>query len=190
MDKLGIDVSVVNGQINWDLVKLDPQAIKFAYIKTDSHRFINAYGSAYTGIQFGYYHTTSLNSEALSEAKAFRNILKEMPIPSLPCVLQIKGDEITIPSDHVQLWISTFIMDMIQNGYPKMMLAASAQFLNTHLPSTHPFGHLPLLLIHYQKGFTPPRGWEKVKIWQFTSKGSVMGISTDVCLNRAEELSF
>jgi len=190
MDKIGINVSVSNGPINWDLVKLDPQAIKFAYIKTDANRLWNAYGAAYAGIQFGYYHATSFNSEALSEAKSFRNAIKEMPPPSLPCVLQIKGDEITLPSDHVQLWISTFIMDMIQSGYPKMMLSAPAYFLNTHLPGTHPFGHLPLLLMHYQKGFTAPRGWDKIKIWQFTSKGNVMGISTDVCLSRAEELNF
>lgn len=187
MDKIGIDVSANNGPINWDLVKLDPQSVKFAYIKTDANRFCNAYGAAYAGIQFGYYHTTSLN-DALSEAKLFRNAIKEMPPPSLPCVLQIKSDEITMPSDQVQFWISAFVMDMIQNGYPKMMLAATTQFLNTHLPGTHPFGHLPLMLQHYQKGFVIPRGWDKIKIWQFTTKARILGVEGDVNMGRAEDL--
>lgn len=190
MDKIGIDISVTNGPINWDIVKLDSQVVKFAFIKTDANRFLNAYGAAYAGIQFGYVHLTSLNSEATIEAKNFRAAIKEMPVPSLPCVLQIKSDEITMPADLVLLWVSTFIMDMINNGYPKMMLSANAYFLNTHLPGTHPFGHLPLMMIHYAKGFNVPRGWEKIKIWQFTSKGSVMGIPTDVNLCRTEDLNF
>lgn len=190
MDILGIDISVANGQINWDLVKLDQQKIKYAFIRTDANRFANAYGAAYSGIQFGYVHSTSMNSEALVEAKSFRNTIKEMPVPSLPCVLQIKSDEITMPADLVMLWISTFVMDMINNGYPKMMLNASAYFLNTHLPGTHPFGHLPLMMSHYAKGFIVPRGWDRIKIWQFTSKGSVMGIQGDVNLCRTEDLNF
>ena len=189
MDKFGIDISVSNDPINWDLVKLDSQAIKFAFIKTDTNRFNNAYGAAYAGIQFGYTHVTSLG-DALAEAKSFRNAIKEMPVPSLPCVLQIRADEITMPADLVLLWISTFIMDMINSGYPKMMLSSNAYFLNTHLPGTHPFGHLPLMMIHYSKGFTVPRGWDKIKIWRFTSKGSVMGIATDVNLCRTEDLNF
>jgi lysozyme len=198
MNLLGIDVSVNNGDINWDLIKLDPQQIKFAYIKTsqgvgyaDPKRAENAYGASHAGIRFGYYHFASLNSvnvekDARSEAQYFISILKNLPVSTLPVVIDVETNEVKLSQDNVQLWIGAFLMEMIHSGYPKVMIYSGLSFLNTNLPKYHKFGTTNLWLAQYASRFDVPHGFNKVSMWQFTCKGKVMGIKTDVDMNRSD----
>lgn len=195
---LGIDVSVNNGHINWDQVKTDPQNISFSFIKTtqgvgykDPHAAENAYGCSHIGIKFGYYHFASLNSlqivsDASSEARAFIDAMKVLPQANLPAVLDIETDEINLLPDEVLLWANTFLGIVKGAGY-KPMIYSGPYFLNEHLPANHNLNQYPLWLAEYASKLSIlPKGWGKTNVWQFSCKGKVKGILTDVDMNQSE----
>jgi len=198
MNLLGIDVSVNNGHINWDLVKTDPQNIKFAFIKTtegatyrDPYRAENAYGASHAGLKFGYYHFCSINKltvieDASQEAAAFIAAMKGLPVATLPAVLDIETDELNLPPDQVALWAETFLTAVKLAGYP-VMIYSGPYFLNEHLPIDHKLGEVKLWLAEYSASLSMiPHGWTHADVWQFTSKGKVNGISTMVDMNRSD----
>lgn len=195
---IGIDVSVNNGHINWDQVKADPQNVSFAFIKTtqgvgyrDPHAAENAYGASHIGIKFGYYHFASLNSkmivnDASSEAQAFIAAMRSLPMAALPAVLDIETDEIDLHPDEVLLWANTFLSIVKAAGYHPMVYSGP-YFLNDHLPTNHNLNQYPLWLAEYASRISIlPKGWTKANVWQFSAKGKVQGIVTDVDMNQSD----
>lgn len=86
----------------------------------------------------------------------------------------------------VQTWVTTFADTMQQKGYTDLCLYSYKPFLEANLPANHTLGTMKLWIAGYPNVFTAaskppiPRGWSNAWLWQYTEKGRVNGINTNV----------
>lgn len=202
----GIDVSHNNGTIDWTKVPTDPQPNTFAFIKaTEGVDYLDpmcasnaAAVSSQTTMRFGYYHFASLNNssdvegDARREADWFVQTMSTLPAASLIPVLDIETNASKLTPNQVQTWISTFMAEMNVKGFPTVFIYSSPSFLDENLPSTHPFGTIPLWIAHYTTAAQPrlPVGWSEYVVWQYTGSGKVTGVSTACDQNRSDTSLF
>lgn len=187
-----IDVSKWQGKIDWYKVNNTVQEV---YIKaTEGIGFIdpsckeNASAAAEAGLKIGYYHFASLNDkeeiqDAKLEAQYFVKILKTLPTPSLPVVLDIEENKAKLTPDEVLNWIRAFFMELEALGFHDYMLYSYTPFLNTNLPKNHGFGGVKLWLAAYTETPKLPSGWPGYYLWQYSSEGKIEGIKGNVDLN-------
>lgn len=192
----GIDVSHHNGIIDWNKVVKDVFKPEFVYIKTtegtgyvDPKFLVNAQGAAKTSIKIGYYHFASLNSsditnDAIKEAEAFVLTIKKAPAPTMPLVLDIETNKAKLSKEQVVLWVKTFFAELAKLGYTDVMLYSYTPFLNENLPINHGLGTYKLWIADYGPPLILPKGWDKAYIWQYSAKGKISGIATNVDLNK------
>ncbi|MEK6882523.1 MAG: glycoside hydrolase family 25 protein [Nanoarchaeota archaeon] len=197
----GIDVSSNNGIIDWASVKSNPMFnVDFAIIKSDEgvgyndpQRALNSQNAKHNNIKIGYYHFASLNSldvvkDATEEANYFMKSMSILPKADLPPVLDIETNKKGLTKNEVLSWINAFIKT-IQKSYPMIVLYSYAPFLNENLPPNHNLGNIPLWIAQYPTNYRPdlnpklPNGWNDYWMWQYSSKGKVNGIKTNVDLN-------
>lgn len=196
-----IDISHHNGKINWAAVasQVTPFKIDGVIIKTstgvggsDPRAAFNAAEAKRVGLKVGYYHYCSMNSEdelkdSTEEAAWFTKVLKSLPKPDLPVVLDIEDPEILTSLDdgEVYAWIKNFFAVMKANGYNDYVLYSFTPFLNDHLPLNHDLGSIRLWIARWG-GNAPilPKGWKDYWLWQYTETGSVKGIIGNVDLNK------
>lgn len=199
----GIDVSHYQGIIDWGKVAQNTLKIDFAFIKastgigsSDGMLKFNASEARKYGFKIGYYHFASLNNysvapDAKAEAEWFLKVISGMPKPDLPLILDIEAEDpkIQLSDEAVLLWINTFFLTLKNNGYANYALYSYTPFLDTHLPVNHNLGSVPLWIAAYTNLQSPrlPRGWKDYWIWQYSSKGSVKGIKTNVDLNKTSQ---
>lgn len=193
----GIDVSHFQGHIDWTKAS---QHLDFVYVKTtqgvgssDAFCQANSVGATNAGLKVGYYHFATLNSssvvsDATAEANWFCSVMRNLPTPSMPIVLDIETEDpkVQLSPDMVLSWINTFFSVLSSNGYREYALYSYSPFLNSHLPSNHNLGNIPLWIAAYTSAPQPrlPIGWTKAWLWQYTDKGRIDGISTTVDLNK------
>lgn len=190
----GIDVSVYQGEIDWETVS---KQVDFAYIKAgqginnqDLYLQKNAQEVAKTNLKFGYYHFATLNqqdvfNDAKQEADYFLNQLKDLPKASLSPTLDIElNNTLNLTPDKVENWIHAFVSSMKNDGY-NIILYSYKAFLDTNLPKNHTLGSLPLWIAQYSSNSFPvlPNGFKSYNIWQKSDKGKLEGISGFVDLN-------
>lgn len=187
----GIDVSKYQGSIDWNLVKGDPQNIKFAFIRAVSTRDANApyvdeylirnmQGAQAAGIPYGIYIFTYGDNESEIDA--------EVDL----AISQIKGYNLTYPV----AW--DFEADNFKSTSKK---ASNTNLILYALRRIQNYGYLPILYTYYNmimnyvdwklildNGFAiwiaDYRGYNgfaneggTCTIWQYSSSGSVNGIS-------------
>jgi len=191
--KEGIDVSIYQGNIDWEKVKTD-----FVYIKEgeginafDHNCLKNAQGCQTHNIPFGYYHFATLNSpsvinDATAEANGVLAHLETLPQATLIFALDVETNKQNLKPEEVELWIKTFIRVMNR----PVMLYSGVYFLNQNLPTNHSLSSLPLWLAEYTTAEIPilPHGFKDFAIWQWNDKGGMLGINGPVDLNRAKIL--
>jgi lysozyme len=194
---LVIDVSHHNGVIDWFKVKNDAQGIKGAIIKATeggtglSKKFLsNARGASEVGLLWSAYHFSTWNNEdelmdATNEAKFFLSAINLAGIkPTLPLVLDIESNE-AIPYTKAEMvtFVSAFRKVINDAGY-ELAIYASPGFLNSYLPTNHPFTDCRLWVADYTGNINPVPGWKSYWLHQYTEKGKVSGISTTTDMNR------
>lgn len=201
-DMLIIDVSHHQGKINWPVVatkntpKIDGVIIKSSTGVGSKDPLVdfNSRTARANGLKIGYYHYCSLNEEdeikdATEEANWFINVLKTLPPPDYPVVLDIEDPKkypgVSLDQKEILTWIKTFFSVLKQNGYNDYVLYSYTPFLNTNLPDNHDLGDIKLWIAQYRSTLTLPKGWKKYWLWQYTSEGSANGISTKLDLNKA-----
>lgn len=195
----GIDVSHHQGKIDWNKVATaNTPKVEFVYIKAstgvgsiDPKALYNATEAKKNGLKIGYYHYCSLNNEdelqdSTDEANWFIKTMKGLPQADLPAVLDIEDPQIlsSLDDGEVLAWIKNFFKVLSNSGY-KYVLYSYSPFLDQHLPANHGLGDVPLWIAQYRTSLTLPKGWSKYYLWQFSAKGKINGISTDVDLNKS-----
>lgn len=193
----GIDVSHWQGQIDWAKVAKNVPKVDFAIIKattgigsSDPKVSRNAAEAKKYGIKVGYYHFCSLNdqdevNDATNEAKWFIKVVKTLPPPDLPLVLDFEhAPTVALTKLKMVNWIKTFFTTLRTNGYPNYVLYSYKPFLDQHLPPNHGLGDIPLWIAQYRPTLTLPNGWTKYWLWQYSDKGTVQGIIGNVDVNK------
>jgi lysozyme len=182
----GIDVSKYQGNINWAKVADDDADIKFAFIRasiglnTDPNFVANAKAAAENGIKVGAYHYARFSNRAtmLEEAKFFVKQLNQVAI-SYPVVLDLEqhggGLNRTALTD-----LAVEFMGYVQKAGYRVMFYSYDNFYEWYLDKEK-ISAFPLWVANYvehPKQVTP-------NVWQYSSYGSVSGISGRVDLNVA-----
>lgn len=199
--KKGIDVSEWNGIIDWSRVK--QEGIEYVWIRSsygasktlnvleDKKFRYNASGALANGFITAPYHFATLNShqvveDATKEAEFFLNLLTNFVFSGRP-VLDLESNKFELSPEEVYLWVDTFRNYIQSKVSYRLLLYSYTPFLKMHLPKGI---DMPLWLAQYPNGNptqpSMPPAWKKEDLfaWQYSAKGKVNGITTDVDLNK------
>lgn len=187
----GIDVSHHNGIIDWKTAatKNSPK-VDFVYIKCsegangkDNMFLKNVKGCKDNNLKWGPYHFATWNlkpveRDAAQEAQFFLSQIQISGKPDMPAILDIESN-VAIPYTKAEMvaYIKTFTDIFKAAGYP-IGIYGSPGFLNSYLPSNHPFIDLPLWIADYTGAINPVPGWKKVWMHQYTESGTINGVPT------------
>lgn len=198
----GIDVSKWQGVINWPMVAAAGK--KFVIAKAtegvgyeDGKYDANKAGAIAAGLAFGAYHFArpDLNPDGASEADWFVDTAgyqSGMIIPTLD--LERHG---TLSDAQLIAWVKAWLGRVYERLGVRPMIYASPSFWSTYMGNTRWFadnGYAILWIAHW--GVTSPSvpatnwGGRSWTFWQYTSNGTVPGISGDVDLDRYRFDSF
>lgn len=201
MEKKGIDVSQWNGKIHWPNVKEDGVshvwvrssygASKSLNVYTDTSFHVNAEGALLQGLNVAPYHFSTLNSydieaDAKKEGQFFLMQIKSFPF-NWNAVLDLESNNLNLSPEEVLTWVAIFSDVVEQAISTKLILYSYTPFLNQFLP--HGID-MPLWLAQYPRQITEtskpimPNGWDRLFAWQYSAKGKVPGIQTDVDMNK------
>lgn len=185
MEKRGIDISHHQGDIDFNKLKGN---IDFAMVRTSYGSFYedrkykrNINGLERIGVPYGLYHFSYATSieEAKKEAVGFINIIKKYN-PTYPVVIDIESSNSTTNVKNDTLVdITDTICSMIENAGYYVMIYANLDYFNGKLNSSK--------LDRYDKWLaqwsSKPTYNKNFGIWQYSSKGTVPGITGNVDLN-------
>ena len=192
--KKGIDVSAIQGSIDWRNVFHE---VDFAWIKTsegstivDSRAQENARSCDVLNIPWGVYHFAypqKKHNDALDEIAAFKAVMKELPVPTLGFALDLENNPDAMEPREYLGWVTTFIggaKDLFSDS--QIYIYGSPNFLNNHLPAGHGVGKYKLWLADYiDPSMSPdiPGGWDDWSIWQYGTD-IVSGIDSAVDVDK------
>ena len=188
-----IDVSRFNSSIDWNAVKasgVDYAIIRVGYRGYESGKLVmdsrfeeNMQGAIAAGIKVGAYIVTQAvnTSEAVEEASFIVNACKKYNI-SLPLCIDVesagggagRGDKISVSTRTAV--INAFSQTIRSAGYTPM-LYASKTWLENKINTGSVYGYCNIWIARYND--TLGYG-SRYDMWQFTSSGSVNGISGSV----------
>lgn len=185
---LGIDVSKWQGSIDWSAAK---SAVSFAIIRAgfrgtaggiaeDEYAAANIRGCNANGIRCGlyFYSRATTEAEAVEEASLAIAVARKGSI-SLPIYFDMESDENKTAADKDAL-VMAFCRTVQAAGY-SAGLYASKNWINNYLnPST--YGGISIWVAQYADTCNYGGHYD---MWQYTSKGSVPGISTNVDMNES-----
>jgi len=177
----GIDVSSYQGTIDWKSVKSD--GISFAFIRCksavtgeDTMFDYNMYEATQQGIPVGvyYYSGATTDEEIVAETLYMLEVVEPYKI-SLPLVLDIEGPEQSkLSQERLQRNIILFSKLVKDAGYTPMVYSNSNFFKNK-------IGDISVLKWEANYGHEMPT---TTQYWQYSSKGTVRGISGRVDMNK------
>lgn len=198
----GIDVSHWQGAISWP--KVAAAGKKFAIIKatdglvTDGQMFVDdkyAYNHANAkaaGLWTGAYHFARPDAtagDAVREADHFVSVMNLSAGDLIPALDLEQAGGLTIPA--LQAWVKAFLDEVTKKIGAKPMIYTSPAFWKKYMGDSQALadlGYKTLWVAHW--GVSSPtvpannwggKGWT---FWQYTSSGTVSGISTKVDLDR------
>lgn len=185
MEKKGIDISHHQGDINFEKLKGN---IDFAMVRTSYGSFYedrkykqNISGLEKINVPYGLYHFSYATDveTAKKEASSFINLIKKYN-PTYPVVIDIEYSDRTadVRKDTLVDIADTFCKMVEDAGY-YVMIYANLDYFNNKLNSS--------VLDKYDKWLaqwtSKPTYNKPFGIWQYSSKGSVPGITGNVDLN-------
>ncbi|MCR4903593.1 MAG: Ig-like domain-containing protein [Butyrivibrio sp.] len=190
---MGIDVSKWNGSIDWAAVK--NSGVNFVIIRCgyrgssagalieDSMYKKNISGALNAGLKVGvYFFTQAINeAEAVEEASMVASLVKGYSL-SYPVFLDVEasnGRADSLSADQRTAVIKAFCNTMSSAGY-KTGVYANKTWLNSYINTTSLTSYRIWLA---QYAASPTYSRTRYDIWQYSSKGSVSGISGNVDMN-------
>ena len=191
----GIDVSHWQHDIDWSEVKRS--GVKFAFIKATEFPdrktalFIspkmreNIHGADGNGIYWGAYHFFRTHIDPILQAQAFCETVGHFS--SLPpvCDLEAAGSK----GERLNLKVRQFLEEVERITHRKPVIYTSGGFWRSYITyekTTHTdwARQYNLWIAHYTNMWPNPlypwAGWD---FWQYSNKGRIPGIQTDVDLN-------
>ena len=198
-ESVGVDVSTYNENIDWDRVR--EQGIGFAILRTGGRGWTS--GSIYddvrferylrdateTGIRVGvYFYSPALNEqEAAAEAKAVLQALQGRAL-DLPVYYDVelsgefpKGRADRLRSGERTQNALAFCRVIESAGYRAGVYAGQYFFLDSI--NFQPLSRYEIWMASYTNDGLPPISARGYRIWQFTDRGNVDGISGGVDMN-------
>ena len=194
----GIDVSHWQGTIDWSLVAKAGK--QFAFLKAsdstgsrDPTYATNRSRARAAGIPVGAYHFADPDAtpgDAVAEADLFVDAAAPATGDLLPVLdLEVTGGLTTEP---LQGWVRTFLDRVYERTGIRAAIYVSPSFWSTHMGNTTTFaldGYPVLWIAHWTTASQPTmpaanwagEGWT---FWQYTSDGTVPGITGRVDLDR------
>ena len=198
---IGIDVSKHNGSIDWEQVK--KSGIQFAIIRAgyrgygeagnmveDPYFVQNMNVAIANGIKVGvYYFSQAITvEEAIQEAEATLRMIQDNGFAgklSLPIVIDTEasgGRADSMTKEQRTTVVKAFCERIKQAGYTPMVYANKSWLKNNLIMSE--LEQYEVWVAHYVKTDDPinnPTDYDgRFEIWQYTSEGSVPGISGNV----------
>ncbi|HHX67596.1 MAG TPA: glycosyl hydrolase [Gallicola sp.] len=189
----GIDVSNHNGNINWSKVKAD--GVEVVYIKategtTYQDQWLNSHyaGAKGVGLSTGFYHFLVGTSQPESQAHNFYNQIKDKKNDLIPCLdIEVSGFDV---GDYAIRFLKKF-KELSGMG---MVIYTGAYFSRDNLPMEIKKNY-PLWLAHYgvepwKSNLVALAGFTILAGHQYTEKGHINGINTNVDMNVFNESIF
>ncbi|MBR6825490.1 MAG: S-layer homology domain-containing protein [Oscillospiraceae bacterium] len=185
----GIDVSHHQGVIDWDTVAkhIDFAILRCGYgsdltSQDDRQWFANVQACTRLKIPFGVYiysHATN-EEEARSEARHVLRLLKGYT-PSMPVYLDLEDEDISQNCTPAQILANaTVFCDMIRAAGYTPGIYANTHWWSTYLSSPQ-YDKWDRWVARYNSTLDFDRPYS---MWQYTSEGSVPGITGNVDMNR------
>lgn len=196
-----IDISNNNGDINWDKLNGNVDAVyakaSEGYSKTDIYAPTYAKNAQQRGIPIGYYEyfwpSTDL-SYCRQEADHFFSIIKTLGyscVPALDVEETHDTDGNTLTSAQITASVQAFIDEFkAVSGVQDIMIYASQYFAKDNLQSSlsqyklwvakYKYSDITTWLDSYDCG-----AWKYWAMWQYSETGSVSGISGNVDMDMA-----
>ena len=200
----GIDVSHWQGTIDW--AKVRAAGKKFAFIKASEHTtFVddkyqtNRANAKANGILVGAYHfarPSSGTTDAYAEADHFIETA-DWTSGELRPVLDLE-DTGGLSSSALQTWVKAFLTRIYDRTGVRAIIYVSPSFWSTKMGNSSWFaqnGYDVLWIAHWTTASSPTVpadnwGGKSWTFWQYTSDGSVSGISGRVDLDRYKGTDF
>lgn len=191
--KTGIDVSKYQGQIDWEKVKKD--GIEFAIIRVgygddfesqdDPTAIYNMQECERLGIPYGVY----IYSYALTESQIDSEVAHVMRMikgfnPELGIFFDMEDNSLinNLTKSQLNSFAYRFLNQIKNKGYIPW-LYSNKYWLTNYLTSSK-LQEFPIWIANYDLGDKESPDYDKpYKMWQYTSKGSVAGISGNVDMN-------
>jgi lysozyme len=200
----GIDVSHWQGVIDW--TKVREARKRFAYIKAsdgtsyvDDRYAANRAGAKAAGLYVGAYHFARPDAaagDAVAEANHFVDTAAWVRGELLPVLDLEQAGGLSVTA--LQAWVKAFLGRVEQRTGERGLIYVSPSFWTSRMGDTTWFaehGYQVLWIAHWTTAETPrmpasdwsSRGWT---FWQYTSDGTVPGISGRVDLDRYRGVDF
>jgi GH25 family lysozyme M1 (1,4-beta-N-acetylmuramidase) len=192
--RVGIDVSYYQGTIDWNKVKA--AGVDFAIIRaggryygggglyTDSYFVKNIKGALAAGIECGvYFFSAAINEvEGAQEANFILNAIQGYNITGpLVIDMECKDGRTQYLTRDLRTNIALTALEVLKNSGHKAMLYTGHNFYQNYLEPSRLTGY-PLWIAFYTDDNNNVSD-VPYSIWQYTSSGSVPGISGRVDLN-------
>ena len=193
--RVGIDVSKWNGGIDWD--KVQNAGVEFAIIRAgyrgsvtgslveDPYFAANMKGAAASGVPVGvYFFTQAVNEvEAVEEASAVLQLVREYQL-EYPIFIDTEGAGGNGRADGLDAETRTLVCEAfcrtIENAGYTAGVYGSRNWYNNNLYTDRLDSDYCIWLAEYR---SVPLYQGYYQMWQYTSKGSVDGISGNVDMN-------
>ena len=196
-----IDVSSHNGSVDFSKM----QNVDFVFIRAtigmgtvDKMLPIHAAAAAAAGKQIGYYHFPYMHSgvDVVEDATKQANFFLETIAPQ-PAFIHLAADceeyddknlptsDEHLSADNFELWLKTFFEVIEAQTGNKEFLYSYRDYLDRKLNPEHGLGVQPLWLASYTGEPHKPRGWDTIKLWQYSEKGDAPDVPrTDIDVSR------
>lgn len=194
----GIDVSYYQGSVNWDAVAAD--GYQFAITRINHGDFMdpefdaNWEGIKQVGMIRGAYQYFDPGGDVAWQAQVVVDKLGMLAPGDLPAVIDVEAtDGLSGPAivNAVSEWI-----EIVEAGTGKTPILYTGKYFWQDNVGSSAFSDIPLWHAQYPNACQPPNNpppscgcaniadqWSDVLVWQYSSSGSVGGISGNVDLN-------
>ena len=186
----GIDVSVWQGEIDWEQVGksgVDYAVIRAGYgnLATQKDRYFedNITGATNAGLDCGVYWYSYANSpeDAVLEAEACYEVIKDYSF-SYPVYFDIEDQSLAdLSKQELGEIVKAFCSTLEEKGY-YVGIKSYANFLNTRLDASL-YSKYDVWVAHY--GVSKPSFSKNYNMWQFSNEGTIGGITGTVNCNYA-----
>lgn len=187
----GIDVSHYQGIINWKKAK--QAGVSFAYVKasegatfTDPTFNYNWLASRKAGVVRGAYHFFHANTDPIVQAKKFIQQVKPILTSfDLPPALDIEytPDMNKVDSINLMAQIKQWLEYVEHELHVTPIIYTSQAFWEDYIGHNPVFAKYPLWLSSAVRQPGAPSSWHEWTFWQFSTRGYVPGVGTDVDLS-------
>lgn len=180
----GIDVSMHNGDIDFDKVAAD--SIQFVYIKAtegvtyvDPQFYANYFKSRQAGLAVGVYHFFRFEKNGTLQAENLLNTIKGMSF-DLPIVIDVERHgslaSLTVAEESIPLRLRDMVNALEKNGFTPIIYCNMDGYKDFYLNG---FEDCRLWICTFRK----PVAAVKWTFWQYSQWGKVDGIDGDVDLD-------